>query len=139
MSIFYIAFVSISLFFACEEKEATTLTIPDKFGEIITLKIGESVEVNGESLTIDFDNIVDDSRCPNGVDCIWEGQAEVNLLLNKTKEILVIMRAGQEALAKDTLGNIIVTLLDVSPYPDVKNELPIPAEDYAIDIQVEEL
>ncbi len=138
MSTFYIAIVSIFFLFACEEKEGTT-PIVNKFGEIITLKIGESIELNGESLTIAFDKIVDDSRCPNGVDCIWEGQAEVALLMNKTKEILVIMRAGQEDLAKDTLNNIVVTLLDVKPYPDVKDELPIPADAYLIDIQVDEL
>ena len=138
MSTFYIVFVSIFLFFACEEKEGTT-PISDKFGEIITLKIGESVEVNGADLTLDFDKIVDDSRCPTGAECFWEGQAEVNLMLNKTKEVLVIMRAGKDNLAKDTIDNIIVTLLDVRPYPDVKEELPISAEDYSIDIQVDEL
>lgn len=138
MSTFYIVFASIFLLFACEEKEETT-PISDKFGETITLKIGESVEVNGADLIIGFDKVVDDSRCPTGAECFWEGQAEVNLLLNKTKEVLVIMRAGQEDLAKDTLDNIVVTLLDVRPYPDVKGELPIPTEEYSIDIQVDEL
>ncbi len=139
MSIFYIAFVSIFLCFACENKEEPTPIVPDKFGEIIPLKIGEAVEINGESLTIDFDKIIDDSRCPTGAECFWEGQAEVNLLWNKTKELVVIMRAGQEDLAKDTIDNIVLTLLDVRPYPDVKDELPIPAEAYVIDIQVDEL
>lgn len=134
----YILMLVFACLIACEN-EATTEPIPDKFGELMTLKTGETVEVNGETLTLTFDKIVEDSRCPNGTDCFWEGQAEVGLLINETTEILVILRASKEDLAKDTLDNLVVTLLDVRPYPDVKDELPIPLEDYVIDIQVDEL
>ena len=136
---FFFVFFTFFLLFACNENENEPVLVDTKFGETLTLKIGEMVEVNGEELTIVFDKIIADSRCPIGVDCVWEGQAEVNLLVNQTKEVLVIMRAGHEELAKDTLDNLVFTLLTVNPYPDLNTGLPIDTAAYSIDLQVDKL
>lgn len=39
------------------------------------LDFGESVEVVGTDLSVSFDTIYHDSRCPEGYDCPWEGWA----------------------------------------------------------------
>jgi len=118
----FIACTTFFLLLACSQKEEKLPLVDDKLGETLTLKIGEVVEVNGEALIVTFDKIIDDSRCPTGVDCFWEGQAEVNLLVNQTKEVVVIMRAEHEALAKDTLDNFVFTLLTVNPSPTFRSE-----------------
>jgi len=123
---------------ACDEKREEA-PIDNKFGQLITLKVGESSDIQEGTLAISFDKLVEDSRCPNGVDCIWQGQAKVQLLVNKTTTVDLIMQAGKEALAIDTLDNYIYTLLDVSPYPDVKDELPLPEEAYIVEVQVDKL
>ena len=46
-------------------------------GEPFELAQGESVQVAGHSLR--FVDVVEDSRCPTGVTCIWGGRAKVRL------------------------------------------------------------
>jgi len=123
---------------ACDEKREE-VPIDTKFGDPITLKVGESTDIQEGVLTISFDKVVEDSRCPNGVDCFWQGQAMIQLLVNTSTTVDLIMQAGKEELAVDTLDNFIYTLLDVSPYPDVKDNLPLPEEAYIIEVQVDKL
>ena len=100
-------------FSACKkDREATP---ENKFGETITLKIGQSAEIDDNNLSISFQDLVDDSRCATGATCVWEGQVVVNLDINQTSPANLILRAGHEDLAKDTLDNIVYTLLTVSP------------------------
>jgi len=131
--------IAFGCFAACEKNEEPSDNIIDKFGEIISFKIGESAEINGPNFVVAFDAILEDSRCPTGAECFWEGQAVVNLLINKTQPVEIIMRAAHEDLAKDTLDGFVYTLVNVTPYPDSKGTLPIPNEDYSIDIQVDKL
>lgn len=138
MQLFIFVLGTILALTACDEKREEA-PIENKFGQPITLELGASSEVQAGELAISFDKLVEDSRCPNGVDCFWEGQAKIQLLINETTSLELIMQAAQEDLAIDTLGNYIYTLLDVSPYPDVKDDLPLPAEGYTIEVQVDKL
>jgi hypothetical protein len=47
----------------------------------IELGLGETVRVDAGDLTIAFDAVLDDSRCPLEVLCFWEGNAAVRLIL----------------------------------------------------------
>jgi hypothetical protein len=70
----------------------------------ITLKTGERVVVDGVSIA--FVKVVEDSRCPGNVQCVWAGNAAVELtvakgttppvtrVLNSTTEPRVIDEAG---------------------------------------------
>lgn len=138
MQLFFFVLGTFFAFIACDDKREE-VPIDDKFGEPITLKVGESSDIEAGLLTITFDNLVEDSRCPSGVECFWEGQARVQLLMNESTTIDLIMQAGQEDLAKDTSDSYIYTLLDVSPYPDMSDELPLPSEAYSIEVQVDKL
>lgn len=48
--------------------------------ESFELRIGHSARVDG-ALDVRFDDVVQDSRCPTGVTCIWAGDAVVRLHL----------------------------------------------------------
>jgi hypothetical protein len=108
----------------------------EKFGEILRLKIGDSENVDGKDLIVKFNDIIEDSRCPETTECVWEGQVRVHLTAEE-KELELILRAGKENLAKDTLNNIVYTLLSVTPYPGP--EAPIAKEDYEIELKVDKL
>lgn len=45
---------------------------------------GETVSVDGEGLTITYDSLLEDSRCPEDVQCIWAGNGRILLTLTKT-------------------------------------------------------
>lgn len=91
----------------------------------IAVKIpkGETVVLKG--VTVKFMEVVEDSRCPEGVDCIWAGRAIVkaNVTVNgKTEEKLLIfgeVRPGEE---KNTnlysSANFAINGLKLTPYPN---------------------
>lgn len=122
---------------ACSENREE-VPIENIFGESVTLKVGESVDIQADLLALTFDS-VNDSRCPTGVVCVWEGQAVIQFTVNETTTLELIMREGHEELAKDTLDNYVYTLLNVSPYPDMMDVLPIPEDTYTVEVQVDEL
>ena len=55
----------------------------------VTLRVGDAVRVGGrDPLTVTFRRVAEDSRCAVDVQCVWAGDAEVELR---------IARAGREA------------------------------------------
>ncbi len=51
---------------------------------IITLQWRQPVLIQPEEITITFEQVLEDSRCPMGADCIWEGMTVVELSLQKS-------------------------------------------------------
>ena len=51
--------------------------------EMLTVKMGQQKVDKMSGLRIKFVSVVEDSRCPVDVDCIWAGNAKVRLKLKK--------------------------------------------------------
>lgn len=58
-------------------------------GEQMILSFGDKGIYNdeGTQLEVVFSHLVEDSRCPEGANCIWEGRAVVELQINAEKVI----------------------------------------------------
>jgi len=108
----------------------TEQLIEPQLDEEIQIKIGESVTLEKESLTIKFKSLVADSRCPQGVVCVWEGNAEVILEVSKNEIALNTALDPKEKV----VGDYNIQLRDVIPYPKAGEELK--PEDYSIRIVV---
>jgi hypothetical protein len=95
-------------------------TQPDN-GDIV-LQLGGSATVAG--LTITFRDVVEDSRCPRDVVCIWEGNARVQLDLAQAggPEISVLLNTTQPSAV--VFGARRVELVDLTPHPDTRARLP---------------
>ncbi|MBT2211593.1 MULTISPECIES: hypothetical protein [Actinomadura] len=52
-----------------------------KPGAPFTLAPGQTGRLDGGALTVRFDGVSDDSRCPATVDCVWAGSATVHLTI----------------------------------------------------------
>ena len=115
-----------------EEGEGTRVdaTLETEF----QLEIGHTAVIQDEDLEIQFWNLPEDSRCPSDVVCIWEGQVRIILRVGKTgdekQEVEVTSRAGHGDLARAGLGDYLIDLIAVEPYP-VSTET-IGLEDYVI-------
>lgn len=48
-------------------------------GQPFTLKYGETAQLADDPLRITFDKVVEDSRCPVKVQCVWAGRVIVGL------------------------------------------------------------
>jgi hypothetical protein len=54
-----------------------------KLGDEFSLTATQKALVKSETFEIKFLSVVEDSRCPPDVDCIWAGNAKVKVLLKK--------------------------------------------------------
>ena len=48
-----------------------------RLGQEFKLRVGQRAAVKGERLKVRFASVANDSRCPEGVTCVWAGNAEV--------------------------------------------------------------
>lgn len=130
-------FVAIGFtYIACDQTD--DLSTQHELGEIIELRIGEHAQIKNTDIYFDFNEITEDSRCPNKTQCIWEGRAMADLRLgiNQTQhEFSLISRNSSPQLAEKTVDNRTIRLVNVSPYPEA-NEV-IKKEDYVISVVVE--
>ena len=45
----------------------------------VSLRLGENKTVMKEKIKISFVEVIEDSRCPKGVNCVWAGNAKVKV------------------------------------------------------------
>lgn len=48
-------------------------------GEAFSLCYAEQVSISSERLSLTFEQVLEDSRCPKGVQCIWAGRVRILL------------------------------------------------------------
>ena len=114
--------LSLGVFLAvsCETKEQDSLgNIDLKIGETTEIKSGETVGNSQYGLSLRVVN-VNDSRCPEGVVCDWEGNASVEFqLTTKKSEYSFTLDTNQGAAFKnDTIiEGVKYQLRNALPYP----------------------
>jgi len=101
-----------------------------KLDEEIQIKFGESITLEKGKLRIKFKSLVGDSRCPQGVVCVWAGNAEILLEVSKNEIALNTALDPKEQV----VGDYNIQLRDVIPHPKAGEELK--PEDYSIKIIV---
>ena len=90
-----------------------------KIGEITGIKPGETAGNTQYDLSLRVENI-NDSRCPTGVNCVWEGNASIQLhLTTQNGQYDFTLDTNPSSMFKtDTLiEGIKYKLVDVLPYP----------------------
>ena len=107
-----------------------------RLGEEFILPVGQSVVITGEDLGIKFVDISEDSRCPKGATCVWEGRvaALVEISADGSPQQLELTEPGlTDAPARETFKEYEITY-KVEPYPEVGKE--ISADEYHLRITV---
>ncbi|UCD37622.1 MAG: hypothetical protein JSW54_12470 [Fidelibacterota bacterium] len=114
------------------------------FGEPFSIAYGESQLVGEEGLEVEFQQVLQESRCPLDVDCIWEGQARIRLsLVDLDQDTLNLEPFIYGFISKDdTAGHqrvfseeYNITLMQLDPYPTADTVQPDP-QDYTAMISV---
>ncbi|MBD2448656.1 hypothetical protein H6G76_16155 [Nostoc sp. FACHB-152] len=84
-----------------------------KYGQIAYLRTG--------GIEIKFSKVLQDSRCPSNVTCIWQGQVIIELEIlqygRKVSTLNLTLIPGRDASAVQFFNKYTVKLIDVSPYP----------------------
>ena len=94
-------------------------------GEEFSLSLGERENIQGEGLSIVFADILEDSRCPTGAQCVWQGQVRCSVLLTKNgstyTETFTQMGLTADPATESALGYKFE--FRVEPYPEVGKEI----------------
>lgn len=135
--LFIIALLIANLNFA-QDSTVTKKEMPTK--NVAILNFGESLQF--EDISIKFVEVVQDSRCPKNVTCIWAGKVVVLVVIyndNKKLEQKKLTLSPTSQL-QDIVGNLYasetlkLTVFNVFPYPDTKAKIDM--NDYYLEIQI---
>ena len=103
----------------------------------ITLAAGASTEVPSANLSIRFDSVTAESRCPSDVQCVQAGSATVALTISQLSGTMSAQRLSLTTIAgKDTATSYgqPIRLVSVAPVPVSTATRPMPA--YRIELTV---
>lgn len=98
-------------------------------GEPFTLAPGDRARTDGPNLTILFNQVTSDSRCPINSYCVWAGDAVVNVTLSQPgrKPSTVELHTSARFARQVTYGGLTVTLVGLAPPTEGP---PIPQDAY---------
>ena len=100
---------------------------------------GQIAELKGEQITIQFEGIQEDSRCPKGAMCIWQGRVSSILQIsdNGLSSKIVLTEPGlSDQYGKNRYKQYEFTS-HVQPYPELGKE--ISSEDYRLFLTVKKI
>ncbi|MDX1585706.1 MAG: hypothetical protein R3222_03140 [Balneolaceae bacterium] len=103
----------IILLFAVSSCQNITSSYDFDLGEEFELRFGQQASLDNGELKITFKEVLEDSRCPEGVTCVWAGNAQIFLIVNGSEATL---NTYLEPQVRDISGYQI-ELLSLNPYP----------------------
>lgn len=95
----------------------------------VNIDMGDYQQIAGTDLSIKYNGIIEDSRCPEGMTCVWAGVAVAELeVMTPSSRPRTIQLATTEMESRglkksETVYGYDISLKTVSPYPS-KNEKP---------------
>ena len=100
-----------------------------EFEDFSNLNLNDTIELSYRECVYDpddhfyicLDSVLNDSRCPTGVMCIWEGNAEVRFRFEKLNENPIFFNLNTHlSSTKDTIiDNHKISLIGLDPYPAI--------------------
>lgn len=105
----------------------------------VTLRVGETTFV--DNIEIGFGAVIEDSRCPVDVACVWAGNAQASLGVGPPRGTQgptqqVLLNTTEGAQSGEAWG-LRVTLVELTPDP--RSTQSIPPENYTVRLKVEPL
>ena len=117
------------LILGCQNSIAS---VNPEIGKPFKIKLGQTLEFQGTDLSITFEELLEDSRCPDGATCVWAGNGRVSIKLN---ELQAELNTHLDPKSID-LSGYEINLLSLAPYPEINNE--IEPEEYILEMMVTE-
>jgi hypothetical protein len=115
-----------------------TNTVRASLGNEFSLAVGQAVELEGEQLTVQFEGVRDDSRCPKGATCIWQGRVTAVIRISSKGQSTELALTGpglSDERGQADYGQYEITSR-VEPYPELGRQ--IESRDYRLFLTVRE-
>ncbi|MCX8525443.1 hypothetical protein OF897_16125 [Chryseobacterium formosus] len=111
-------------------------------GNIIYFSEGENKFLKEFQMNVTFKSMAEDSRCPQGTQCIWAGVAVANVeVMSTTSRPMTLQFSTTEVNGKDyhttqSFNGYKISLVKVTPYPTAENGAKSLSGKYKIGISV---
>ena len=105
-------------------------------GQEFSLRIGESASIRGEELQVRFLEVTEDSRCPRGATCIWEGRVSclVEITYSESLESVLLTEPGSSDFPPEQSFHEYRLAYHIEPYPQAGAE--IAEEEYQLHLKI---
>jgi hypothetical protein len=105
-------------------------------GDTLTLSYREIAENTQSRISIEFDSVLEDSRCPEGLMCFWEGNARLSFLFKEPDGRHRFALNTYSGFTRDTLiSDYRISLIAVLPHR--QNGQEVDQKDYMAVIKIE--
>jgi hypothetical protein len=83
------------------------------------VEYGKEVTIKGTSLKVRFDSVLDDSRCPRDVTCVWAGDAKILISVRQAnaKASKVELHTSSQLGQTGKYKRYVIKLIALDPYP----------------------
>ncbi len=90
-------------------------------GQEFNLRVGQSISISGENLSIEFDAVTSDSRSPLGAQTIWAGEAQIRLRVTRENVTSIVTLTEKGLTSEFTQDSFIQYKFSFKllPYPEV--------------------
>ncbi|WP_339868536.1 hypothetical protein [uncultured Algoriphagus sp.] len=110
--------LSVSLLFSCDDNDCKGFDLGKEF----EIAIDETIQNCPKNITITLLKI-QDSRCPAGAQCIWQGMILIEGMLTIDGKDYPLKLSTEESFSEYPVQfsneDYIVRLVDAFPYPDI--------------------
>ena len=121
-SLYFLAFLAMVLAASsCERLDNSQV----RLGEEFCLSIGEGAFIIGENLQVRFEEVIEDSRCPRGVTCVWAGRVTCVIELRHTSSSyrMVLTESGLTNEYSGERYEGYDLTFHVTPYPEAGKKI----------------
>jgi hypothetical protein len=106
-------------------------------GDTVTISYNECLCDPEKQIYVCLDTVLNDSRCPTGVQCFWEGNATVRFRFSKIndKPVLFELNTHKGYTWSTIISGYRFTLTELKPYPVRNNR--IEQKEYKAELVIE--
>jgi hypothetical protein len=124
---FGILVTSMTLLVGCSSPDASNNANEVKAspGQEFTLQVNQTAVISSENLSVKFNAVTNDSRCPKGAQCIWAGEAKCQMQVTyngAASQLVLTETGGTDGFSQSTYQNYKIDF-QLQPYPEVGKQL----------------
>ena len=103
----------------CLSSDRAGVGLAARQDDSIVLTPGASHLIPDTDLTVVFEAVVEDSRCPVGTNCVWAGDATVRLRVDspRAKAASILLHTNEQFPQEAAHGGIRLRLVSLAPQP----------------------
>jgi len=119
-----LVFLLVAILASCAQDPIISRKV--SLNEQFAIKAGHQVVIKGEKLSVQFSSVQNESRCPTGVQCVWEGNAAISIEVSKKrkKSVQAILNTNTTIQPNEVAyKKYRIKLLGLNPYPRIDEKI----------------